>query len=597
MKKILFTLITVVMCASLVGCFAGTKSVFNEDRNRDDYKKITSVNGMKFEVPKVYLEDAESILEVGSIEDAKSDETYYSDTIPDTYMLFNYDEFFIFANSNIEDLDLEDIENTEDLQDSLDDSDNDDFELGKNFIKVEEDGVTKVIVDSSANLELTDDLSETFVGKIAFVQEDDICSVLFMGILEDSDNKDAQKMIGYVTKSLVSDDYEEVSYGDTVEAQPAEETDDANISTQDPQEPEATPTTNNSVNTLSSDIYSFQVQLDNDVYQFPMTFDQFVSYGWVYDGDDTQTIKPDQYSGVEVFKKGGFTLYASIVNFGMNVEPYKNCLIGGISIDEFQAKDQNVTITLPGGIVFGKAYGDATDVYDGDMYSKLTYSLGSYQQVEIQISKETKVVSSIDIENLSEPEEAAAQDTSVSSEVPAIVTQYKAPTSLGNDFMKFIVEYDGDLYKLPAPVSEFEKNGWKIVAADSDSTVKAGDFGWVTLMKNNQQLRVIAENYADTATTINNCFLTNIKASELTTNVPMTVQKGIKIGMSKKNLEKALSGVKYEKNDEDSTMFTYYEIVSPERGTDCITITLRNETSTIEGIDVSYSPKQEDLYK
>jgi hypothetical protein len=116
-------------------------------------------------------------------------------------------------------------------------------------------------------------------------------------------------------------------------------------------------------------------------------------------------------------------------------------------------------------------------------------------------------------------------------------------------------------------------------------------------MKNNQQLRVIAENYADSATTINNCFLTSIKASELTTNVPMTVQKGIKIGMSKKDLEKALSGVKYEKNDEDSTMFTYYEIVSPNSIMDCVTITLRNETSTIEGIDVAYGPKQEDLYK
>ena len=38
---------------------------------------------------------------------------------------------------------------------------------------------------------------------------------------------------------------------------------------------------------LSSDIYSYQVSIDGTVYQFPMTYADFVAAGWTYTEDDS----------------------------------------------------------------------------------------------------------------------------------------------------------------------------------------------------------------------------------------------------------------------------------------------------------------------
>ena len=184
----------------------------------------------------------------------------------------------------------------------------------------------------------------------------------------------------------------------------------------------------------------------------------------------------------------------------------------------------------------------------------------------------------------------------MSSDVPEVVTKYKAPTSLGKNFGKFIVEYAGDLYQIPAPVSVFEKNSWKIIAEESDVAVKAKSFGWVTIMKDNQKLKVIANNYADSATTINNCFVTSVKGDDNTTDLAITVQNKITRGMKQKDLEKALTGMDFEKDDSSST-FTYYTIVGPDSDLDYVQILVRTDTSVVQAIEVNNQPKADKLFK
>lgn len=143
---------------------------------------------------------------------------------------------------------------------------------------------------------------------------------------------------------------------------------------------------------------------------------------------------------------------------------------------------------------------------------------------------------------------------------------------------------------MPAPVSEFEKNGWTVKEDQSDMTVKGKDFGWVALMKNNQELRVIAQNYGANATTIRNCFVTSVKGDDNSTNMPITVQKGITRGMAKAELEKALEGVTYK--FEESDMFEYYTIEGPESSLDRVEILVRKDTSVVQAIEVSNAPKE-----
>lgn len=352
---------------------------------------------------------------------------------------------------------------------------------------------------------------------------------------------------------------------------------------------------------LSDDIYSFQAEIDGEVYQFPMSYAEFTAKGWTYDGDATHTMDPEQYTTAETFKKDASRLYATIFNLGMNTVPFSECQIGGFSVDSFMMKDGAFSVKLPKGIEFGvstledvkAAYGEPSRVYDGELYTALSYEYDMYQNVEIQVDKETKVVSKIEIRNIIETaseEEQAQAAAQVSDEVTEEVKSYQAPTELGDDFTKFIAEYDGVLYQLPAPVSEFEKNGWTVKEEQSDMTVKGKDFGWVALMKNNQELRVIAQNYGDNATTIRNCFVTTIKGDDNTTNLPITVQKGITRGMAKADLEKALEGVDYE--FEESDMFEYYKITGPDSSLDYVQILVRRDTNVVQGIEVTYTPKE-----
>lgn len=364
---------------------------------------------------------------------------------------------------------------------------------------------------------------------------------------------------------------------------------------------EAAAETANEAQALSDDIYSFQAEIDGEIYQFPMSFSEFTAKGWTYDGDAAQTLEPEQYTTAETFKKDSSKLYATIFNLGMNTVPFSECQIGGFSVDSYMMKDSALSVKFPGGIEFGvstledvkAAYGEPSRVYDGEMYTSLSYEYDMYQNVEIQVDKETNTVSKVDIRNMiataSEADQAQAA-SQVSDEVTEEVKSYRAPAELGDDFAKFIVEYDGALYQMPAPVSEFEKNGWTVKEDQSDMTVKGKDFGWVALMKNNQELRVIAQNYGANATTIRNCFVTSVKGDDNSTNISTTVQKGITRGMAKAELEKALEGVTYK--FEESDMFEYYTIEGPESSLDRVEILVRKDTSVVQAIEVSNAPKE-----
>lgn len=606
-RTVKLLLATCIVSLLLTGC-SKALAVYNEKRD-SDFKKVKSVNGLIFEVPEEYLEEATSVKDLASIEDVKKDKSYYMDTLSDVYMLFNFEEYIIFASSNVEDIDLEEVEDLDDLQDMLDDSDSDDFKIGKKYVRsTNKDGVIKMIVDASADLEFIEGVDNEFHGKIVLIQDDDIASMLFVGVTEDEAGKKANKMIDYVAKSVVADEYDP-SLEDKFDTG-AE--DDIEVSETPAEEEQPEPTTAPSVapetdqtstgsGTLSNDLYSFQIEIEGEVYQLPMKYSDFVSRGWISEEDDTQTLAPNEYMMGCTFTKGDMEISAEIINMGVNVEPYSNCLIGGLCVEEYYDAP-TISASLPGGITYGvsskediiAAYGDPTDLYESEYSISLTYEYASYQEIEIGINPETKVVDSIDVRNFVLPE-GALQNVEINTEVPDIVKQYKAPSSLGDDFTKFIVEFDGALYQLPAPYSEFEKNGWKIVESESDANVVAKDSGWITLIKNNQSFRAMVYNYADYATTVENCFVTEVEADVNYMNVPLTVQKGITIGMSKKDLEKALSGTTFETYDGSS--YISYSIAGPDSILDCVEILINKETNKVYKIEVSNRPASDKLFK
>lgn len=320
---------------------------------------------------------------------------------------------------------------------------------------------------------------------------------------------------------------------------------------------------------LSDDLYDFQISVDGTVYQFPMWAADFEALGWTYDGDASQTLSSNQYTTTERWNKGEFSVYTQLANLSMNTVGMTEAMVAGITFEEYQLEGCDWDIILPKGIQYGvsntedviAAYGDPTDEYDGELYYKMTYEKDFYQEIHIYVSKETNVINKIEIQNIVELEGA---DNSVDSTVPDVVKNYKAPTSLGDDLYGFDIELEGNLYTLPCPVSELLANGFTINEDNSEAAFGAQGSGWLELVYNNQKFHTIVRNYADYATTAENCFLIDIESSCFEPDYNLVIPCGIKRGDSEESVLEILKDYNYEVEQSEGSDFTYYNVFDPE---------------------------------
>ena len=118
--------------------------------------------------------------------------------------------------------------------------------------------------------------------------------------------------------------------------------------------------------TLSDDIYDFQISIDGTVYQFPMWYSDFEALGWEFEGDNTLTLSPNQYTGAEEWIKDGYMVSTSLANLSMNTVEYSECMVAAISFKKYYLEGCEWDIILPKGIQIGvsgvedikEAYGD-----------------------------------------------------------------------------------------------------------------------------------------------------------------------------------------------------------------------------------------------
>lgn len=393
---------------------------------------------------------------------------------------------------------------------------------------------------------------------------------------------------------------EEVVSENEVEAEPTEIT----------EETEAVEVSANTASgTLSDDLYSFQISIGGKVVSVPMTYDQFLEFGFTPSSDTAladldQGIEPNSYTFSIYHKKGESEITAKFINFGENVVPAKECIVGEIGIDTFKPDEGLMAenITLPKGIQFGvstledvkAAYGDPTDIYEGELYTKLSYNADTYNYVEISVDAETNVISKISVRNFIPLESETSQTHSdeVSDEIPEVVTKYVAPTKLSDNLSDYTVEFDGDLYKLPTPVSEFVKNGWKVQEASSDMAIVAKGHGKVSLMRNNQTVDLFVDNYADTKTGVQNCFINEIKANLGYMSVNMKISEGIYTGMPEADFLKIIKGITNVETDPDYE--GEYEIKIDGNNLNTYGIVIDKEKKIVEGIYVKYGDDPED---
>ena len=317
---------------------------------------------------------------------------------------------------------------------------------------------------------------------------------------------------------------------------------------------------------LGDDIYSFSMEFDGQTMKFPMTYQDFVGMGWELSSreDPDMKISTNSYGFVS-FNKGKNSVSAEVMNLGINEVGLEDSLIGGITVDgSYDIDLTSVSVKLPGGIELGKstlddikaAYGDPSDTYEGDLYTKVTYEKDTYQEVELSVFKDDNTLKKVDMENLEEPE--GYDKGAVSDEVPDIVTSYETPTALGDDMLDTAVEYMGDLYSLPAPVSAFTANGWKIQNAEDTPYVEGNGLAFIDMMKNNQSIHFSVYNETENATALENCFVRELSfATYDPESIAMKLSGDITLGADKAELIKMADEKGYISEENDDYLRIY----------------------------------------
>lgn len=318
---------------------------------------------------------------------------------------------------------------------------------------------------------------------------------------------------------------------------------------------------------LGTDIYGYQVEYAGNLIQLPMTYDDFTAMGWTLSKNDSpDTMISTGSYGMATFNNGEVSAYVDMINFGINEAPLSDCLVGGIKLDLAWGDIDlsSLTVKLPGGIVMGTsniedikaAYGEPSDTYEGDLYTKMTYQQDSYQRAELYVYKEENTLLQVDLRNFKEPEDF--DKGSVSTEIPDIVSNYKAPTALGSDFMDPDVEFMGSLYRLPAPVSAFLDNGWVMKDVAEDAFLEGGGLEFIEMMKENQTARFSVYNLTENATSIENCFVTELSFGSYDPEIlALKLSEDITLGADKNELLTKASERGYLYDDKDNYLTIY----------------------------------------
>lgn len=312
---------------------------------------------------------------------------------------------------------------------------------------------------------------------------------------------------------------------------------------------------------LSDNLFDFQIEILGEVYQFPMTYADFTAKGWTLknEEDGNEMLGANTY-GFITFQKGDLSASVDIVNLMVNEAPVTDCLAAGIEIDGVYSDVDmaSLGIKLAKGVTMGvstvddikAAYGEPSDTYEGDLYWKMTYEKDIYEEVELYVYKEQNALLEVSLRNMVEPENF--DKGGVNSDTPEIVTSYIAPTEPGEDMLGPVVEYCGDLYRLPCPITAFQANGWKLDGISEEDFVEGRGIDFITMTRDAQSIDLTVHNKTQNAVLHENCFVTELELSSYdAANLSMTLSGGYTLGAAKADILAAAEAKGYivEEND------------------------------------------------
>ena len=156
---------------------------------------------------------------------------------------------------------------------------------------------------------------------------------------------------------------------------------------------------------------SYTVQINDKILTFPCTKADVEAAGLSMDTEYTAEnymVNANEYELVYFEDANDNEIMAYAINNTDTAMEVKDCLIGGVSVDDYDLENGGLTVIFPGGIQMGASkdavtgtYGEADDTYDGDSRSMYSwYSDDSYyKSCEIDFDAESGLVCMMTMQN------------------------------------------------------------------------------------------------------------------------------------------------------------------------------------------------------
>lgn len=270
----------------------------------------------------------------------------------------------------------------------------------------------------------------------------------------------------------------------------------------------------------------YQFELEGKHYRLPLQIEELEKNGWKFlnDEDKKETIPGMTYVGAQfsMAKDQTKQITVHLLNASGDSKKASECRITGLEIRE--SSDNTVDFKTEAGIALGsskdevvKQYGeleDETTYLKYEFYKKITEidpitqvqtvfsSLTNSDELNIQLNDETNQVSSITMDYY----KMYKEDETKVSKRPKYLNNYLAPRKMSTSWNDTIIKVDGDLYQLPAPLSEFTKNGWKV----EEKNVPALNEQNITLKKSNCTLYAYVYNNSDYLVKAEDTYVTSV---------------------------------------------------------------------------------------
>ena len=340
---------------------------------------------------------------------------------------------------------------------------------------------------------------------------------------------------------------------------------------------------------FSDNLFDYCFRLEGKEYKLPFALTDLITEGWEIDSYSVNldTMVKGLRDADLVLAKGASYIEVNIYNKSGHVKTVKDCMIGAVTVYD----DSQVTFEIAKGITVEsdkdaiiKAFGQPNFTNAYTFSDTMIYAKDEYSDVGVRFVDELEngQVVGHRIVICNEYRDGNPEETS--TVVPEYLSDYIAPTELGEDIISCNVQIMGKLYHIPCPVQEFLDDGWSITS--KPGYIAGCQTGDIYIQKDNARLSITLTNLTMTQTLPENCVVTTMMAYD-SEGLEMVFPGGISYGMTMEELaEKDLSifdytdmtySVNYDYNEYDPREMALYIQVNKEAGI-LNDIWLKNET-------------------